>query len=354
MWQSFFTTCLLISLLFGTDKACMAAEEEVTVEFLRAALQSQLDSIRSITASFTITQRALESPAQSWGPVKYDWATTPPQQYLHEYPQNEERRGYTVTFNGEFGYSINPPRNERDIAQVEIRREASDAFEARFVPTDPIGGRVPLARSPLTAIMAHVSCQLQGETDIDGISCWKVHAEGIDQRSGTPILVTAFFDPTHGYLPRQIEVRRKDFAIPDWHLTWAVTEFQKLSDDQLALRWFPRVAEFRQLAAVQTLTVTQMALNASIPDEKFAPDLSGGAMITDHTGPDGPHRYAWGNIDRQVKRVAAAALVNELPDPAASDRPPAAVPPQGGVWWFVLLAVSAAVVAVGLALFLKR
>lgn len=352
--EFFFVTCMLTALLFGSCKKSFSAEEEVTVEFLRAALQSQFDSISSITATFTISQRALESPAQPWGPVKYEWAAKPPQRFLREFPQDEQRRGYTVTFNGQRGYSIDPPRDDNSVAHVVIRREASDAFAARDIPTDAIGGRVALARSPLTEIMTHTSCRLQGQEEIDGVSCWKVQMEATDQLAGTPILVTAFFDPAHDYLPRQIEVRRKDSQNPDWHMTWAVTEFQKLADDKLALRWFPRVAEFRQLAAVQTLTVTQMAFNASIPDEKFTPDLSGGAMITDHTGPDGPHRYAWGNIDRQVKRVAAAALVNELPHPAASDRPPAAVPPQGGVWWFVLLAVSAAVVAVGLALFLKR
>ncbi|MEX1232362.1 MAG: hypothetical protein WEB58_19105 [Planctomycetaceae bacterium] len=354
MRRDLFVTCLTSALLLVAGKESFSAEEEVTVEFLKAALQSQFDSIRSITTTFTLEQRALGETAQPWGPVKYEWAAKPPQTFLREFPQDEQRRGYTVTFNGKIGYGVDPPFHEDRLTRVEIRPEASDAFAARFIPTDAIGGRVPLAVTSLTEIMTHPSCRLDGQEEIDGVSCWKVQMEATDQLAGTPILVTAFFDPSHDYLPRQIEVRRKDSQNPGWHLTWAVTEFQKLSDDTLSLQWFPLIAEFRQSVSVQTLTVEEMAINPDIPDQKFTPDFSDGAMVTDHTDPGRPRNYAMGNIDRKVERVAAAALVNELPQPAASDRTPAAVPPQGGVWWFVLLAVSAAVVAVGLALFLKR
>jgi hypothetical protein len=214
--------------------------------------------------------------------------------------------------------------------------------------------------------MSSKSCRLEGRADLNGVSCWKVYLEATDVRAQKPISVSAFFDPRHGYLPCQIEVKQLENPVPeDWHMTWAVVEFQVVPNADSSLRWFPRVSEFRQHIGVITATVTQFAIDQPLPDSMFSPNLSAGAQVADHTAENGTRNYFVGapaRVDADLKKLTAAENRPRLSDESsrAASGPvvgsQSAAPPRSGLWTFALATASIATLAAGILIrrFVKR
>jgi len=351
--------CILVAAILGPSTARTTADDTMSVDVLRAALQTQLDSIQSVTAIFSESFRVAPGQSLAGEPPlaasRYEWAAAPPRGFLRVHALGDSS-GYSMFFDGQKGYVVKDPLGAGQYPNVSIQADAPGGMLARDVPTDPIGGRVPLTNQPLAKLMSDPSCRLVGLADVDGVSCWKIYLESIDERAQAPISVTAFFDPMHGNLPRQIDVLQLSNDAPKgWFMTWAVTEFAPVPGRATALKWFPRVAEFRQDIGVFTMTVTEFAINDPLPESRFTPDLSAGAVVFDRSGGSGIRRYVVASsamVDERITAITPADVREQFPD-KESFAQPSALPSHGGGWSIAVFLVSLGMLVAGITLWIR-
>jgi hypothetical protein len=136
---------LLFPCLIAFGKADTPAPKEpaVTVEFLRDVLESQLDSVRSLSATYSISQKALSEPARDWGPFDYELHVDRNRVSVFTNQHDPAVPPRRYTFDGKMTYEI-LERGGRS-PQIELFAERRRNLDVADRPLDPLGARVLLA-----------------------------------------------------------------------------------------------------------------------------------------------------------------------------------------------------------------
>jgi hypothetical protein len=336
--------CLVV---FGEADSRAAPEPEVTIEFLRNILRSQLESVHSLSANYTIAQKGTSAsskrPAKDWGPYNYELRYDGSRVSLRTDQNDAAVPPYRYSFDGQIGYDITEYTARP--AHIQISSECPRNVDVATRPFDPIGARVRLADLPLPTMMEDPSCGLNGLVQLDGSSCWSVSLKGLDHRAQSGIVVEAWFDPAHDYLPRQITIHREGQSPEEFEWTWCVTTFERVQGNS-AVRWFPKTAEFRQQRSVQTMHVTHLELNPRFSDSVFRPKIENGAQVTDIRDLSRVKTYVASDnrtVDKRTREIVEVARKQTVPP----DSPLSAAPVQSQAWISALLWGSLACLGIG-------
>jgi len=252
--------------------------------------------------------------------------------------------------------------------------------ESKFVPWKLAGlHMLGSQESLLSRLMRSPDLKLLGQQEIDGVSCWHVTAK--PGRFGSALSneggIEAWFDPTHAFLPRRIQVTRIVGKELRKEQVMTVLAFKTFPDSrQKSLRWFPaRAVVQTSIETIEEFEVVDLSFNPEFEDEAFridADSLPAGVRVDSvplampGAMPQGPSRsFTGGREDLWKDREALLAVQEEairkiLAIPRVSsgtpNAPVARTPPASSVgsellaWiedrlWWPAIVIAAAVIA---------
>lgn len=274
----------------------LPADESVSLEAIRAALDEQYRSIGTLWVRFTIASNSAEARSER----RYEYARQGTQRLLISEPF--VRPGSTVTerswcsFDGVNGFELIYGVRSGQVETAIKTRSPPASWQSSDVPGQLLGLSIPGSTDSLPSLLARTTDAATSIEEVASVSCIRVDL-GPFLVQGRPVnTLTVWLDPAVDHLPRRLMVmpvrlsdshagtREQPFELQKGEMAYEleVTEFIQIHDSLLdRLRWFPR----RAVAIQQVeISIDEIKLNEAIPADKFVPELPLGAKLIEETG----------------------------------------------------------------------
>jgi len=317
-----FAACIAIVGLRGPNARAGSELAQMSLPELRAALDTQLQTIRSMRAKYTVSYEPA-GDGRAWGPDEFEWAQDGERRFLARSPAGAGvgSRPRIVTFDGSRGYSyrvltpaLSPggtPRGE-PIAVLALTDAANPALGMAFAPDMPLGARHALLRERVTTLMGLPGARLAKRDESTPGNQYNIEIDGVLSVANAPLRVLLTLDAEHDFLPLRVAVYyEKGSPNAKYYMIWDVRAFMRVRDGQTnAERWFPRSATYTQVGGMHRLEVTEATVNLDIPVETFQPRAAPGETVVDGTAEGQGRRYVVGgrrNADELVRHAADLA-----------------------------------------------
>jgi len=242
-------------------------------------------------------------------------------------------------FDGERGYALAYHRSDpTKLNNVRVLDGEPVSLEMADIPL-LLGWNTVILRKSVITLLDAGDAKLLGKRQIDGALCYEVEFGPTPPPTDIPdpLLVVAWFDSQHGWLPRRICIgAESDFRDPDAYALkktaqarWQsdVKSFQEVNDPlhQRTL-FFPYDAELavgRNLR--HAIHLEEVTLNPTLAAAVFHPHIPDGVQLEEHHGTARYQRTVTGEDDAKAEHErsleadrVAAGLVPETPRPAAT------------------------------------
>jgi len=286
-----------------------AGGADFTLPELRAALESQLQSIQSMHVKYTVSYHAT-SEGRERGPRENEWAQDRERRFWLSSPPvgAEGLRASVLTFDGERGYSLIWSPTGEPKAVLTVTETANRGLKRAFAPDLVLGLRLQLLPEPVTALLQLPGARLAPRDDGLSDAERKVEIDGFSSVTNAALHLSLSLDTEHDFLPRRIAIYRGGMPTNEWYMIWEVREFMRVRDGVAnADRWFPRSATFTQVCGVHQLEVSEASVNVPIPVGKFRPEPSLGTTVIDDTARGEGRVYVVGGIRKADERVRRSA-----------------------------------------------
>ncbi|HQU44722.1 MAG: hypothetical protein B7Z73_06980, partial [Planctomycetia bacterium 21-64-5] len=260
---------------------------------LTAALRSQLSSIASIDVKY---RRVFHDPHGSQQIADVEWAEQGEWRSITRFGRQPERKPYSLMFDGAKGYQYTWDPVGAEPARLTLSKAIDPGYWNATTPAYFIGWRVKPGETTLPELMALPDTELVGAETYEGRDCWRIEIKSFGPDKFRRRL-SVLLDGAHDFLPAVITERFADDGHEhpdqprrkDYYSTWTNNEFMQVKDEVSGMqRWFPRRMTLDQmLGSKHTLTVTSVALNQTLPLERFQPNVPDGTFVSDKDAPGG-------------------------------------------------------------------
>jgi len=349
---------------------------QVTLDEIRSGYAQQLDACDSLDVHYrtfatpTGQGEALipQLEASQVGVANYHWIQQG-ERWLWELEPSLLRGSDTLTAlykscDGQKAYGVTfEPGDVSRIREIHIAHGRAETRHAGTELKLLLGLRVSgIKGQSLLDLLDAVDGQTVSREDVDGEACWKVDFGETRFEDERVVTLQVWFDPSKGYLPRQIVSRRQTpphseipgGGITDISETYKVAKY--LQSDSGT--WFPTHALIFGDYGSQTLIVDSAVFSPAHPRAIFVPEMANGTHVREVDANGNVRRYVVGggpNIDRAINELSAEVrTVAGLPPPAELNPVVDAAVPSPYRWSWIISGMSLLALASVVALWWRR
>jgi hypothetical protein len=278
-------TLLSLVLLTAVSGGAVADDADLTLDELRAALRFQLTSLQSISAKYEISYQPNEKDGvgRPWGPDAYEWAEQQDRKLLISFAPERQPKPPNVlrSFDGELAYDYDWTTDPAERGKLKISKTMNRSYSLAMTPNRLIGRNIIVADRSILDIVDNPAAVLVGREKIGAEDCFRIDLEGVDTGTSVKAKVTVFLDPRHDYLPKRISVDRT-IKGKDYRMACEIDEFSRVRDTRAnGDRWFPTRATLFQPNGRHAMAISEVIVNAVMPDDKFRPKVPDGTRVRD-------------------------------------------------------------------------